>query len=136
MLTAISALNESSNSETSSEESNYEQDFQEEDYVAAYNSALAVYGSGNLTSAEKSFRKLLNSDYFKQCGHDSKRPQPVAKKLQFNTLRYLGIILGILQHNFCCKENHDLWVKSLLQVQVYFKTFCPKTYICRQQRIL
>ena len=94
MLTAISALNESSNSESSSEESNYEQDFQEEDYVAAYNAALTMYGNGNLTSAEKNFRKLLNSEYFKQCGYESKRPQPVAKKLQFNTLRYLGIILG------------------------------------------
>ena len=94
MLTAISALNESSNSETSSDESNYEQDFQDEDFVAAYNSALSLYGNGKLTSAERSFRKLLNSDYFKQCGYDGKRPQPVAKKLQFNTLRYLGIILG------------------------------------------
>ena len=94
MLTAFSALNESSNLETSSDESNYEQDFQEEDYVTAYNAALASYGNGNLASAEKSFRKLLNSDYFKHCGHDGKRPQAVAKKLQFNTLRYLGIILG------------------------------------------
>ena len=94
MLTAISALNESSNSETSSDDSNYEQDFQEDDFVTAYNSALALYGNGNLASAERSFRKLLNSEYFKQCGYDGRRPQTVAKKLQFNTLRYLGIILG------------------------------------------
>ena len=76
------------------EDNDYEEDFQEDDFVTAYNSALASYGNGNLVSAEKKFRKLLNSDYFKQCGYDSKRPQPVAKKLQFNTLRYLGIILG------------------------------------------
>ena len=95
MLTAFSALNESSNLETSSDESSYEQDFQEEDYVAAYNSALTLYGKENFAAAEKSFRKLLNSDYFKHCGHDGKRPQPVAKKLEFNTLRYLGIILGM-----------------------------------------
>ena len=101
MLTAISALNESSNSESSSEDSNYEQDFQEEDYVLAYNKALGLYGSENFTSAERNFRKLLNSEYFKQCGSDSKRPQPVAKKLQFNTLRYLGIILGKSRVSYC-----------------------------------
>ena len=105
MLTAISALNESSNSESSSEDSNYEQDFQEEDYVLAYNKALGLYGSENFTSAERNFRKLLNSEYFKQCGSDSKRPQPVAKKLQFNTLRYLGIILGKSRVSYCFTRN-------------------------------
>ena len=114
MLTAISALNESSNSESTSDESNYEQDFQEEDFVAAYNSALALYGNGNLTSAERSFRKLLNSDYFKQCGYDGKRPQPVAKKLQFNTLRYLGIILGKILLSTCglTERNYKLLTDS------------------------
>ena len=101
MLTAFSALNESSNSEASSDESNYEQDFQEDDYLSAYNAALALYGNGDLSSAEKQFRKLLNSDYFKQCGYDGRRPQELAKKLQFNTLRYLGIILGMLISTTC-----------------------------------
>ena len=94
MLTAFSALNESSNLETSSDESNYEPDLNDEDYVANYNSALELYGKGNLASAETHFRKLLNSEYFRHYGHEGRRPQPVAKKLQFNTLRYLGIILG------------------------------------------
>ena len=94
MLTAFSALNESSNLGTSSDESNYEEDFQDEDYVSKYNSALELYGKGKLAAAETDFRKLLNSDYFKHYGHEGRRPHPVAKKLQFNTLRYLGIILG------------------------------------------
>merc|ERR1712020_640916 len=81
-----------------------------------------MYGNGNLTSAEKSFRKLLNSEYFKQCGYESKRPQPVAKKLQFNTLRYLGIILG---NNGSKEEALDYLQRAIkidqTDVTLYFK---------------
>ena len=55
--------------------------------MLVYNDALSRYGCDDFVTAERKFRKLLNSDYFRQCGWESAKPRPVATKLQYNSFR-------------------------------------------------
>jgi hypothetical protein len=46
-----------------------------------------LYGREDLATAENRFRRLLDSDYFRQCGWECAKPRPVATKLQYNSFR-------------------------------------------------
>ena len=93
MLTCFSALNESSNadgrsSDDSSSSSGEElPEYQDEDFLTMYNMALTSYASEDYSGAERAFRRLIDTEYFLNCGHKSGKPRPVASKLEYNTYR-------------------------------------------------
>jgi len=60
---------------------------QDDDFLVKYNDALTRYGRDDFESAERKFRNLLESEYFKQCGYESQKPRPIAVKLQYNSYR-------------------------------------------------
>ena len=58
-----------------------------------YNDALARFGSDDFVSAEAKFRRLLDSDYFRLCGWESAKPRPVATNLQYNSFKYVVLVV-------------------------------------------
>ncbi len=56
-----------------------------------YTSALTLYAEGNLKSAGSLFKRLLDSRFLTKKAF---KGNEVAKKLRFNTLKYLGLSLG------------------------------------------
>lgn len=127
MLSGFCALNETASSLASSAGAEYdgrdeedvtdkeaedegeEQEFLDQDYLESYNKALMAYGSGRLPESEEQFMKLVTSEYFLQCGQGGPRSSPVACKLQYNSLRYLGLIQA---HRQRYKQATDCLVQA------------------------
>ena len=85
----------------------------EEDMLAVYKEALVAYGKSLYAQAEWKFSKVLQSTYFTYLAKSNRtrssynnESADLAKKVQFNCLKYLGICL--MQYNTCGKYPHEL----------------------------